>query len=110
MALARPTEPYPDQSWSGWGDSELVPNLPEQVLALLADGLGVKRAPGRPGPIAEVEVPATRLASDAVRELSAIVGEDGVLADDESRIRHTRGKSTPDLLLPSGSGPGPRLH
>src|SRR5205807_10499486 len=80
IALARPTEPYPDPSWSGWGDPELVPNLPEQVLALLAGGLGVKRAPGRPGPIAEVEVPATRLASDAVRGLSAIVGEDGVLA------------------------------
>jgi alkyldihydroxyacetonephosphate synthase len=45
-----------------------------------------------------VKVPPSRLRDDAARELGAIVGEEHVLADDEWRIRHTRGKSTPDLL------------
>src|SRR5947209_16172545 len=98
MALARPTEPYPDQSWSGWGDPALVPELPEQVRALLTAGLGVKRAPGPPGPIGDLEVPACRLSSEAVDAMREVVGEAGILADDEARIRHTRGKSTPDLL------------
>ena len=33
-----------------------------------------------------------------VAELAGLVGDDNVWTDDESRVRHTRGKSTPDLL------------
>ena len=46
MALARPTEPYRDQSWSGWGDPTLAPQLSDSVRALVEQGLGVRR-PGR---------------------------------------------------------------
>ncbi|HEY2162195.1 MAG TPA: FAD-binding oxidoreductase [Solirubrobacteraceae bacterium] len=98
MDPVRPTHPYPDQSWSGWGDPAQVPELPEQVRALLASGLGVKRAPGPPGPLSGLAVPAPRLGDGAATALRAIVGSDAFLVDDESRIRHTRGKSTPDLL------------
>ena len=98
MDPLRPTATYPDQSWSGWGDPALVPELPEQVRSLLAAGLGVARAPGPPGPIASVEVREPRLANDAVDELRAVLGAGAVLADHDTRIRHTRGKSTPDLL------------
>jgi alkyldihydroxyacetonephosphate synthase len=98
MAPVRPSHPYPDQSWSGWGDPSLVPELPEQVRSLLAAGLGVARAPGPPGAISSVELPEPRLPDDAVQELRAVVGADAALADHDVRVRHTRGKSTPDLL------------
>src|SRR5258708_27870045 len=99
MDPVRPTRPYPDQSWSGWGDPAQVPELREQVRALLATGLGVKRAPGPPGRLSGVALPAPGLGDDTAAALRGIVGSDAVLVDDESRVRHTRGKSTPDLLL-----------
>jgi alkyldihydroxyacetonephosphate synthase len=98
MASVRPSDPYPDQSWSGWGDPALVPELPEQVRSLLAAGLGVAHAPGPPGPISAVELPEPRLADDAVQELRGILGADAALADHDVRVLHTRGKSTPDML------------
>ncbi len=98
MALARPTEPYPDQSWSGWGDESQVPALPEAVLALLRDGLGVAGDPPRQPSISEIVLAPARVPDDAVSALAAVVGAANVLSDAESRIRHTRGKSTPDLL------------
>jgi alkyldihydroxyacetonephosphate synthase len=98
MAPNRPSTASADQSWSGWGDPDQAVELPGAVRELLASGLAVRAAPGPPGPITEVEVPRARLGDDAARELGAIVGEEHVLGDDESRIRHTRGKSTPDLI------------
>jgi alkyldihydroxyacetonephosphate synthase len=95
VSLARPDGPYPDLSWSGWGDPALKPSLPDAVLALLRDGLGVHQAPGEPGPLAAVELPDPRVEPDV---FEPIVGADNVRADAESRVRHTRGKSTPDLL------------
>jgi alkyldihydroxyacetonephosphate synthase len=68
------------------------------VRELLASGLGVGAAPGPPGPIADLELAPPRLAGDAVAALSAVLGADNARADDEARIRHLRGKSTPDLL------------
>src|SRR6059058_1168329 len=99
MAPLRPAQPYPDQSWSGWGDPSLVPELPEQVRQLLAAGLGVKGVPGSPALISDVELPPSRLPGDAAAALRSIVGADAALDDRDARVRHTRGKSTPDLLL-----------
>jgi alkyldihydroxyacetonephosphate synthase len=82
-------------SWSGWGDPALKPVLPDAVLALLRDGLGVRSAPGEPGPLDEIRLPAARL-DPAL--FSPLVGDANVCVDDESRLRHTGGKSTPDLL------------
>ena len=48
--------------------------------------------------IGELSPPPIRLPADAVEELATAVGRANVLTDDESRVRHTRGKSTPDLL------------
>jgi alkyldihydroxyacetonephosphate synthase len=98
MAPVRPSKNWPDQSWAGWGDPDQAVELPDAVRSLLSTGLGVRSARGPAGPITEVNVPPPRLGDEAARELRAIVGEAHVLADDESRIRHTRGKSTPDLL------------
>ena len=98
MATSRPSGRYPDVSWWGWGDPAQVPALPESLLELLAAGLGV-RAPGRrPGSIADIRLPPNRLATDVVDQLRTVVGTANAYSDPESRVRHTRGKSTPDLL------------
>jgi alkyldihydroxyacetonephosphate synthase len=100
MALARPTDPYPDGSWSGWGDPGLVPVLPDTILQLLKDGLGVDgggAAASAPA-LDSLALPRVRLDSDALAALAAVVDAAHVLTDNEARIRHTRGKSTPDLL------------
>jgi alkyldihydroxyacetonephosphate synthase len=96
--MERPADPYPNQSWSGWGDAEQVPHLPDEVRKLLADGLGVKR-PGPQAPaIDAITIAPPKLDSDAVEALGAIVGAANASTEPEPRIRHTRGKSTPDLL------------
>ena len=84
--------------WSGWGDPERAAPLPEPVVGLLRDMLGVRPAGRRPAALAEVEVPECRLAAGDLTALSKIVGDANVRADTEVRVRHTRGKSTPDLL------------
>ncbi len=98
MVLARPAEAYPDQSWSGWGDADHMPVLSDAVLALLRDGLGVS-ADVRPAlGLSDVALAPVCVPDAVVAEVAAVVGSDHVLLDSESRIRHTRGKSTPDLL------------
>ncbi|MFE9452157.1 FAD-binding oxidoreductase [Streptomyces sp. NPDC006739] len=88
-----------DMLWSGWGDPAKAAPLPETVTGLLRDLLGVKpRGTERLG-LDDVPVPASPLDAAALRALSAAVGGDPhVRTDAEARIRHTRGKSTPDLL------------
>jgi alkyldihydroxyacetonephosphate synthase len=98
MAIARPPDLYPDPSWWGWGDPAQVPVLPEAVRRLFEDGLGVSGS-GRPVPaIEDLDLAPSRLPDGDVATLSALVGSDNVLANDETRLSHTRGKSTPDLL------------
>ena len=98
MAIERPSHPYPDLSWSGWGDPALAMTLPESMLQLLAGGLGVRGPGPTVGAMAELALPPARLPDAAVTRLSAVVGSEHADASDESRIRHMRGKSTPDLL------------
>ncbi|WP_198668573.1 FAD-binding oxidoreductase [Streptomyces triticisoli] len=88
-----------DMLWSGWGDPVRATPLPDTVTGLLRDLLGVR--PRATGPVAldAIPVPAPPLTDAALRALRDAVGDDGhVRTDAESRIRHTRGKSTPDLL------------
>jgi hypothetical protein len=95
MALARATDPYPDPSWSGWGDPANVPELPEEVLSLLGHALGVSRPGRRPGPISAVTLPSSRLPAPVRTMLETAIGVANVVDRDEARVRHTRGKSTP---------------
>ncbi|MCO5986092.1 FAD-binding oxidoreductase [Actinoallomurus spadix] len=81
--------------WNGWGDPDRATRLPDSVVGLLRELLGVRPDPVPSVPLAEVAPPPP---APAVRALTEIVGPGGVLTDDETRIRHTRGKSTPDLL------------
>src|SRR4051794_39283830 len=84
-----------DMLWSGWGDPARATPLPEPVVGLLRDLLGVKPLTAPPLDLADVTVPEPRLTAEAVRALAAVAE---VRTDAESRIRHTRGKSTSDLL------------
>jgi alkyldihydroxyacetonephosphate synthase len=98
MALARPTEPYPDPSWSGWGDPSLKPVLSDEVRELLVASLGIRDL-GRPaGPLRELVLPPGRIEPEAMARLAAVVGPANALAGTEDRVRHTRGKSLTDLL------------
>jgi alkyldihydroxyacetonephosphate synthase len=91
-------------SWRGWGDPTQAAPLPESLRRLLHDALGVPQEDPPPvGPPPEVAL--ARLDRRVALELAGIVGADGVHADDESRLRHARGRSTPDLLELRGPGP-----
>ncbi|WP_033323026.1 FAD-binding oxidoreductase [Actinomadura atramentaria] len=88
--------------WSGWGDPAAAAPLPDAVTGLLRDLLGVRTGDARP-PVSrpaleDVAPPPARLDYDAFAALTAIVGVGNVQTDAEARVRHTRGKSTPDLL------------
>jgi alkyldihydroxyacetonephosphate synthase len=87
--------PIVDMLWSGWGDPERAERLPAAVTDLLRELLGVHAEPVPPVKLAEVEPPAPRPVAGILAE---VVGEEHVRTDAESRIRHARGKSTPDLL------------
>ncbi|MFF0597725.1 FAD-binding oxidoreductase [Streptomyces antibioticus] len=88
-----------DMLWSGWGDPARATPLPETVTGLLRDLLGVKPRGTEPVALADITVPEPALDPAALRELAdAVGGPDHVRTDAETRVRHTRGKSTPDLL------------
>jgi alkyldihydroxyacetonephosphate synthase len=89
-----------DMLWSGWGDPAKAQPLPDTVIGLLRDLLGVKPCGTEPVGLHEIAVPPSPLDPAARRDLLTAVGggEDHVRTDAETRIRHTRGKSTPDLL------------
>ncbi|MFB6933975.1 FAD-binding oxidoreductase [Streptomyces chartreusis] len=88
-----------DMLWSGWGDPAKAAPLPETVIGLLRDLLGVKPCTAGPVTLEDIAVPRPGLEPAAHQALSAAVGgEEHVRTDAETRIRHTRGKSTPDLL------------
>ncbi|MEU7000468.1 FAD-binding oxidoreductase [Nonomuraea sp. NPDC046570] len=91
--------------WSGWGDPAKAADLPEPVRELLHDLLGV-RAPATPAAaLSEVRLPPPALPGSALARLTGAVGAEHVRTGDETRIRHTRGKSTPDLLrIRAGDG------
>ncbi len=98
MALSRPDHPHPQLSWWGWGDPAQVPALPSEVRALLAQGLGVTGSAPRPASAADVALAPPRLTAELAAPLCAIVGPGNHADDHDARLRHSLGKSTPDLL------------
>ena len=78
--------------WSGWGDPAQATTLPPAIVELLGRGLGVTHAGASPPALDAISLPQSRLAPGA---LDAITEID---RSAEARVRHTRGKSTPDLL------------
>jgi alkyldihydroxyacetonephosphate synthase len=89
----------PDMLWSGWGDPDQATRLSGSVLELLREVLGIDTEPVPPVALEAIRPPAPAPAvREPLEELAEIVGAEYVRTDDETRIRHTRGKSTPDLL------------
>jgi alkyldihydroxyacetonephosphate synthase len=84
--------------WARWGDPRLAGPLSPGARDLVQMALGLPETDVRETPLADVRVPPPRLGADLLRALGAIVGQGQVLTDDESRVRHTRGRSTSDLL------------
>lgn len=75
-----------------WGDPDRKTVLPAMALEALRH-LGARPAPPAV-PVPDLATPA----STHVAALAAVVGADQVKTDNETRWRHTRGYSTPDLL------------
>ncbi|MGE5831188.1 MAG: FAD-binding protein, partial [Micromonosporaceae bacterium] len=83
--------------WSGWGDPAKAAALPPAVAVRLGQALGL-RGPRPPVRLDQVRLPAPALPAVVRDELVALVGAAYMRVGAEDRIRHTRGKSTVDLL------------
>jgi alkyldihydroxyacetonephosphate synthase len=84
--------------WSGWGLPERRVTLDDGIRALLEQGLHVAHHDTPAVAEADVRLPDGSLAPDALRDLAALLGADHVRTDRTSRLLHTAGKSTTDLL------------
>ncbi|MYW19314.1 FAD-binding protein, partial [Streptomyces sp. SID2955] len=88
-----------DMLWNGWGDPAKAAPLPDSVTGLLRDLLGVKPRSAPALALQDLRLPDAAPDPAALKALAeAVGGDEHVRTDAESRIRHTRGKSTPDLL------------
>ncbi len=79
---------------SRWGDPASAAALPEAARGLIELAFGLTETPV----LEPLELPATSFPAEALTGLRALLGDEHVLTDDDSRRRRTRGKSTPDLL------------
>jgi alkyldihydroxyacetonephosphate synthase len=84
--------------WARWGDPALATALSPAVRALVTQALDLPEQDVRETPLAEVRLPPPRVGAAVLADLRAVVGAGHVRADDESRVRHTGGRSTTDLL------------
>ncbi|MGH3356571.1 MAG: FAD-binding oxidoreductase [Nocardioidaceae bacterium] len=86
-----------EMHWSRWGDPARAGRLPEGARALVEAAFG-RVEEHRGTRLDDVALPDPGLSESHVAALRDLVGAEHVLLDREARIRHTRGKSTPDLL------------
>ncbi|MGY1593985.1 FAD-binding oxidoreductase [Geodermatophilus sp. SYSU D00708] len=77
---------------------DLAEVLPKAARRHLAKELGWTLRPTHPVPVDEIRVAPSRLAEDCRQRLVALLGEENVRTDRESRLRHAGGKSYLDLL------------
>ena len=90
--------------WSRWGDPDRAATLPDATRELVELAFGpAEEQPTTP--LADVRLPEPAMAEPLLADLRGIVGDDHVHVDHETRVRHTRGKSTSDLLrMRAGDG------
>ncbi|MGN6576300.1 MAG: FAD-binding oxidoreductase [Nocardioides sp.] len=81
--------------WARWGDPAEAAPLPENARGLV--GLAFGPATEQPTvPLEQVRLPEPELGEDLLAELSRVLGPDHVRTPPETRVRPTRGTSTPD--------------
>jgi alkyldihydroxyacetonephosphate synthase len=83
--------------WARWGDPAEAAPLPEAARGLVELAFGPAAAQ-ETTPLPDVRLPDPGLDEHLMAGLRGLVGEAHVLVDHEARVRHTRGRSTPDLL------------
>lgn len=96
--METPKTPAEPMLWSGWGDPAKAGDLPEPVRKLLGELLGIQEPAAPAATFGEVSLPAPALSPLMLTSLASMVGAEHARFDDDARIRHTRGKSTPDLM------------
>jgi alkyldihydroxyacetonephosphate synthase len=90
--------------WARWGDPGHREPLTASARGLVEAAFGPLARVPAVAP-AEVRIPAPALPEEALRAFEAAVGAEHVCVDRQSRLLHTRGKSTPDLLrIRTGDG------
>ncbi|WP_241481708.1 FAD-binding protein, partial [Nocardiopsis gilva] len=87
-----------DMSWFAWGDPERATPLSESLRDLIAQTLGAELRDLPPVDEADVRLPSSALDATARAALESAVGAEHVRTDAPARLRHSGGKSTPDLL------------
>src|SRR5437899_4055500 len=93
--------------WWGWGDRARAPELAPHALRYLTSSLGVAPRASPPVALANVKLPRSALAREALDRLRAIVGASGVLDDHAARVARAAGRGYPDLVrLRSGAPEG----
>ncbi|ASU85351.1 FAD-binding oxidoreductase [Nocardiopsis gilva YIM 90087] len=85
-------------SWFAWGDPERATPLSESLRDLIAQTLGAELRDLPPVDEADVRLPSSALDATARAALESAVGAEHVRTDAPARLRHSGGKSTPDLL------------
>lgn len=91
-----------EMHWSRWGDPTRDDTLPEATRDLVDAFVGIRDAPAVPEEEVRLSPP---LDGALLGELEALLGEAHVRTDHATRLRRTRGKSTPDLLrIRAGDG------
>jgi alkyldihydroxyacetonephosphate synthase len=83
--------------WSRWGDPAEAAPLTESARGLVELAFGPTEGLSTT-PLQEVSLPPVGMEGNLLAGLRAIVGTDNVDTGREARVRHTRGRSTLDLL------------
>lgn len=96
--MTAPEHRTPNLAWNAWGTADDAAPLSDGVRALLEEGLGVPHRDTPSVPEDEVRIGASELPTEVRHALDEVVGADNVVTDDAARLRHSGGKSTPDLL------------
>ncbi|GAB3720752.1 FAD-binding oxidoreductase [Nocardiopsis oceani] len=92
------TDTAPDMSWFAWGDPAKAKELDPGLRELISQVLRARTEDMPPVAEGDVPLPQPRLDVSLRAALTEVVGNDHLSTDDAVRLRHTGGKSTPDLL------------
>jgi alkyldihydroxyacetonephosphate synthase len=88
----------PRMRWDGWGERPAGGHFPEAGLALLTSELGLSGRRTPSVPFDQVGLPQSRLPGAARTALAGVVGSGHVDDSRDARIRHSAGRSYPDLI------------